>query len=60
MERFQIRDSFSRKFAGKSVSEGIEKLYVELTANELRAKTGEPTSQQLAVVGENPESGDLD
>src|ERR1051325_468197 len=35
-----IRDWFSRKPAGKPVSEGIEKLYVELTAAELREKDG--------------------
>jgi hypothetical protein len=35
-----IRDYFSRKMEGKPVSEGMERLYVELTAVELQAKEG--------------------
>jgi len=35
-----IRDWFAKKPAGKPVSEGMEKLYVELTAVELQARDG--------------------
>jgi hypothetical protein len=35
-----IRDYFSRKMEGKPVSEGIERLYVELGAVEIQAKDG--------------------
>jgi hypothetical protein len=35
-----IRDYFSRKMEGKPVSEGMERLYVELTVVELQAKDG--------------------
>jgi hypothetical protein len=45
----QIRDWFSRKQAGKPVSEGIEKLYIELTANELRAKDGKADLSKIEL-----------
>ncbi len=44
-----IRDWFSRKPAGKPVSEGIEKLYVELTAAELRAKDGKADLSKIEL-----------
>ena len=35
-----IRDYFSHKMEGKPVSEGVERLYVQLAAAELQAKDG--------------------
>lgn len=35
-----IRDYFTRKMEGKPVSEGMERLYVELAATEIQAKQG--------------------
>ena len=44
-----IRDWFSRKPAGKPLSEGIEKLYVQLTAAELRAKDGKADLSKIEL-----------
>jgi hypothetical protein len=35
-----IRDYFSRKMEGKPVSEGVERLYVEIGAAQIQAKDG--------------------
>ena len=44
-----IRDYFTRKAAGKPVSEGMEKLYVELTAVELQAKDGKADLSKIQL-----------
>ncbi len=44
-----IRDWFTKKAAGKPVSEGMEKLYVELTAVELQAKDGETDLSKIQL-----------
>jgi len=47
-----IRDYFSRRQEGKPVSEGMERLFVELTAIDLRAKDGkaDPSKIELESV----------
>jgi hypothetical protein len=44
-----IRDYFSRPQPGKPVSEGMERLYVELTAAELRARGGKADLSQIQL-----------
>ncbi|MGH9721915.1 MAG: hypothetical protein ACRD8O_17045 [Bryobacteraceae bacterium] len=44
-----IRDWFTKKPAGKPVSEGMEKLYVELTAVELQAKDGKADLSKIQI-----------
>ena len=44
-----IRDWFVVKPAGKPVSEGMEKLYVELTAIELQAKDGKADLSKIQL-----------
>jgi len=44
-----IRDWFTKKAAGKPVSEGMEKLYVELTALELQARDGKADLSKLQL-----------
>jgi hypothetical protein len=44
-----IRDWFTKKPAGKPVSEGMEKLYVELTAAELQARDGKADLSKIEL-----------
>ena len=47
----QIRDWFSRKQEGKPYSEGLERLYVELTALELLGREGKADLSKIQVEG---------
>jgi hypothetical protein len=44
-----IRDYFSRRQEGKPGSEGVERLYVELTAIELRARDGKADLSKIEL-----------
>ncbi|HXB69152.1 MAG TPA: hypothetical protein VNY05_12960 [Candidatus Acidoferrales bacterium] len=44
-----IRDYFSRTTEGKPVSQGVERLYVELTAAELQAKDGKTDLSKIQL-----------